>query len=131
MFKSFGDVKSDTNLAYTIGTAVHVTFVGANPRNNLRLEGTYAAVEKFDMWTRRWKRVRDDSDWSLVFNWKKTNSILGTSEAEIVWETEKHAEPGEYRIRYFGDSKTINGKITPFQGLSRPFVLSWHGGIGD
>lgn len=131
MFKSFGDVKSDTNLAYTIGTAVHVTFVGANPRNNLRLEGTYAAVEKFDMWTRRWKRVRDDSDWSLVFNWKKTNSILGTSEVEIVWETEKHAEPGEYRIRYFGDSKTINGKITPFQGLSRPFVLSWHGGVGD
>jgi neutral ceramidase len=124
-FKSYGDIKSDVNPAYTIGSAVHVTFVGANPRNNLRLEGTYAAVEKFDMWTRRWTRVRDDSDWSLVFNWRKMSEIMGTSEVEIVWETEKSAEPGEYRIRYYGDSKAIGGEITPFEGLSRAFVLLW------
>jgi neutral ceramidase len=124
VFKSYGDIKTDVRPSYGIGSSVSAIFVGANPRNNLRLEQTYAAVEKLDPESATWKRVRDDSDWSLIFNWKKTSEILGMSEAEIVWETEQWVEAGQYRIKYFGDSKAVGGKITAFEGESGVFVLT-------
>jgi neutral ceramidase len=124
IFKSYGDVKRDVRPAYSIRDIVSATFVGANPRNNLRLEQTYATIEKMDPEFGRWMRVRDDSDWSLIFNWKRTSEVLGTSEVEIVWETEGWAEPGQYRIRYYGDHKSVGGSITAFEGLSGEFVLT-------
>ncbi|KAE9967717.1 hypothetical protein EG328_008039 [Venturia inaequalis] len=45
-FKRFGDVVDDVQPHYKHGSIARVTFIGANPRNNLRLEGTFAAVEK-------------------------------------------------------------------------------------
>jgi neutral ceramidase len=131
IFKSFGAVKDDVGGHYRIGDIVSVTFIGANPRNNLRLEQTFAAVEVCDNETRKscdeegssWEPYRDDSDWSLIFHWEKTSEVLGTSEVRIVWETEEWAEPGTYRIRYFGDSKAVGGTITPFEGVSGNFVL--------
>ncbi|KAG0651917.1 N-acylsphingosine amidohydrolase 2 [Hyphodiscus hymeniophilus] len=124
LFKSYGDVLTNVKPAYGIGEVVSVTFQGANPRNNLRLEQTYAAVESLDSGTGQWARARDDSDWSLVFKWRKVSEILGTSEVEIVWETEAWARPGQYRIRYYGDSKAVGGTITAFEGISREFVLT-------
>jgi neutral ceramidase len=123
LFKSYGDVKIDVEPAYALGSIVSATFVAANPRNNLRLEQTYAAVEKLDPNYGRWDRVRDDSDWGLIFNWKKTSGVLGRSEVEIVWETEEWAVPGRYRVKYYGDSKAVGGKITAFEGTSGEFVL--------
>ncbi|EGS18628.1 uncharacterized protein CTHT_0052330 [Thermochaetoides thermophila DSM 1495] len=131
--KKFGDVLVDVKPKYRKGEHVHVVFVGANPRNNLRLEGTFAAVQqqKIDGKTGEgqgedagWETVRDDSDWSLVFHWRRTNEILGTSEVEIVWETEEWAEVGAvYRIRYYGDAKSLGGSVTPFEGMSSEFML--------
>ena len=107
--------------SYTPGSAASATFVGANPRNHLRLEDTYASVEKLDDGG-KWLRIRDDADWSLVFKWRRTNSVLATSEVEIVWEIEDEAERGKYRIRYFGASKTpISGDIVQFEGITGAF----------
>jgi neutral ceramidase len=122
-FKAFGDVKIDVDSSYQPGSKVSVSFVGANPRNNLRLEKTYAAVEKLDTQSNAWVRVRDDSDWSLIFNWKRASKVLGTSEVEIVWETEAWAAPGRYRVKYYGDWKAVGGKITAFEGTSGEFDL--------
>jgi neutral ceramidase len=124
IFKQFGEVKTDVNPSYSIGSVVSATFTGANPRNGLRLEQTYAAIEKLDTKFGRWRRIRDDSDWSLIFNWKRTSEILGTSEVNIVWETEDWAEPGQYRIKYYGDWKSVGGTITSFEGRSAEFVLT-------
>ena len=110
--------------SYRIGDIVSATFVGANPRNNLRLEQTFAAVETLDVSTGMWIRIRDDSDWGLIFHWKKTSEPLGTSEVEIVWETETKVKEGKYRIKYFGDSKALSGTVTEFVGTSAVFVLS-------
>ncbi|KAH8893207.1 Neutral/alkaline nonlysosomal ceramidase [Thozetella sp. PMI_491] len=128
-FKEMGQVLTDVDRIYHRGTEVRVVFVGANPRNNLRLEGTFAAVEKLntdlggggvdEMWT----KVRDDSDWSLVYHWRRTNELLATSEVTIVWETEDWAEPGVYRIRYYGDQKSLGGNIEAFEGTSASFTL--------
>ena len=120
-FKNFGDVISDTVSFYHPGTTAKATFVGANPRNDLRLEDTYAAVEKLDK-NRNWIKVRDDEDWSLIFKWRRTNSVLATSEVDVVWEIEEDAERGRYRIRYFGASKTpVSGEIVQFEASSGIF----------
>ncbi|KAL2115799.1 hypothetical protein VTJ04DRAFT_10054 [Mycothermus thermophilus] len=135
LFKNFGDVLTPPRPLYRRGKeVVRVVFVGANPRNNLRLEGTYAAVEKLKIGPgeteeeaarlpQRWRRVRDDEDWSLVFKWRRTSELLATSEVEILWETEDWAEPGVYRIRYFGDAKSLGGEVKEFEGVSLPFTL--------
>lgn len=121
-FKSFGAVLSDVEPIYRPHDKSIVTFVAANPRNDLRLEQTYAAVEVQDGANGRWTTVRDDADWSLVFEWRRVNTILGTSEATITWEIEAETEKGVYRIKYFGAAKTpITGTIVPFQGTSAAF----------
>jgi neutral ceramidase len=124
IFKQFGEVKADVKPSYSIGSIVSATFVGANPRNSLRLEQTYAAIEKLDTEFGRWVRIRDDSDWSLIFNWRRTSEILGTSEVNIVWETEDWVEPGQYRIKYYGEWKSVGGTITGFEGTSGEFILT-------
>ncbi|KAF9882182.1 neutral/alkaline non-lysosomal ceramidase [Colletotrichum karsti] len=126
VFRSFGDVKEDVREKYSIGEVVRATFVGANPRNDLKLEGTYASVERLVIdrgGITKWDVVRDDQDWGLIFHWKRTSDLLATSEVEIVWETEEDAEPGTYRFRYHGDSKALGGKITSFEGTSGQFDL--------
>lgn len=120
----FGSVLSQPNDTYTIGSVVNVTFQGANPRNNLRLEGTFAAVEQLSTTDNAtWTQVRSDYDWYLVYTWERTNTVLGYSEVTISWETETYAEPGTYRIRYYGDQKNILGTITAFNGTSDSFEL--------
>ncbi|RYP52669.1 hypothetical protein DL768_002225 [Monosporascus sp. mg162] len=123
-FKSFGDVVHDVEEMYRRGSTVGATFIGANPRNNLRLESSYAVVEQLDAATSRWRAVRDDGDWHLVFSWRRVSELLGTSEVDISWETEPWAEPGRYRIKYFGDAKGFTGTITPFEGLSSEFEIA-------
>ncbi|KAK4462028.1 Neutral/alkaline nonlysosomal ceramidase [Cladorrhinum samala] len=219
-FREFGELVKDVDVAYPRdkGPKVSVTFTGANPRNNLRLGGTFAAVEKLretstrNLWRKererlalglerqfvatskmidealenairegneqsccegsdtenldtlpwgnglekkleelkekyimeekrleaaeralwgeemsgedeKWDVIRTDEDWSLVYNWRRTNELWGTSEVEIVWEVEDWAEEGVYRIRYFGDAKSISGKIHEFEGVSGRFML--------
>lgn len=145
ILKSFGDQLKAPKATYKLGDSISATFVGANPRNNFRLGGTFAAVEKFDLSTKTWRQIRDDSDWSLLYQWKRTSTILGTSEVTITWETKWETEAwknsktvaashgglfarqsqlqGLYRIKYNGDSKALGGKITAFKGTSGEFRI--------
>ena len=119
-FKSFGDVLVDAPAIVRKGSVLTVTFVGANPRNDFRQESTYVAVEFLNPVSDVWEMVRDDSDWDLIFHWRRTNSVLGTSEVDVVWEvgTEGMVESGRYRVRYWGAAKGIGGGIEGFEGVS-------------
>src|SRR5690606_16840638 len=44
--KKFGQCTTQPEKKMARGSLARAVFVGANPRNNLRLEGTYASVEK-------------------------------------------------------------------------------------
>jgi len=123
LFKDYGTVLEDAKPSYALADnpVVKVAFVGANPRNNFRLEQTFAAIETLVDGT--WETIRDDSDWGLIFNWKRVNGLLGTSEVKVVWEVEDGVKPGRYRVRYFGDYKSIGKPITAFEGTSGEFVL--------
>ncbi|CAK3946291.1 Neutral ceramidase [Lecanosticta acicola] len=148
-FKHFGDVLTDVDGTYDAGDSIKATFVGANPRNNFRLGGTFAAVEKYNADSGVWGQVRDDGDWSLVYEWKRTSEALGTSEVTISWQTKwetgswkdgsgkeedvktphgdllvrDHGLRGKYRLRYYGDSKSLGGRISAFEGTSGDFTV--------
>lgn len=121
LFREFGECLSSPDEAkiHRAGDVVSSKFVAANPRNNLRLEGTYAIIEKYDLGA--WKAVRNDDDWFLTFNWKRTSTALGTSEVTIEWEIEPGTGAGMYRMRYYGDSKSLAGNISPFDGACHTF----------
>lgn len=124
LFRRFGATLSSPDPAHQ-HRAGHATvsarFVGANPRNNFRLEGTFAAVELFMPDAGQWVQVRDDKDWFLVYRWKRTNTALGTSEVTLEWDIEPHTPTGLYRFRYYGDAKALGGKVTAFEGQSGVF----------
>ena len=123
LFTSFGDVLDEPSSAYSIGEVVNATFVGANPRNNLRLEGTFTEVQMLSGST--WTTVRDDHDWHLVYTWYRDDGLLGSSHVVVSWETESWTEPGTYRIVYNGDAKQpVTGKINAFTGTSSKFTVS-------
>ncbi|KAL5085155.1 hypothetical protein Trisim1_010833 [Trichoderma cf. simile WF8] len=123
--QQFGDVIVDVDKSqFTVGDKVTATFVGANPRNNLRLEETFAAVEYRRPGETEWTMVRDDSDWKLIYQWKRSSVMMGTSSATISWEIEEWTMPGEYRLCYFGDAKSIDGEITAFEGRSTAFMVN-------
>lgn len=132
--KSFGDVLSspEKSKTYKPGDTVKTKFIGANPRNNLRLEGTFTAVEYSAPGSNSWEVVRDDFDWTLVYHWKRVNPVLGTSEVTVEWLIDddfysvgnpRKLKSGTYRMRYFGDSKKINGDISQFEGIGGTFQV--------
>jgi len=83
--KKFGAVMTDvsTSATYHPGDTVSAKFVGANPRNNLRLEGTFLSVDQ--LVSGQWKIARTDSHPSTIFNWTRESTVLGTSSVVISW----------------------------------------------
>ncbi|KAF9517641.1 hypothetical protein BS47DRAFT_1290680 [Hydnum rufescens UP504] len=119
----FGSVITDvSSKPYTAGGTVSALFNGANPRNNLRLEGTYLTVDRRvnDIWT----PVRSDSHPSTTLRWNRTHTILGTSTVNISWTIESGTPAGSYRLTYYGDSKSLFGTISSFTGHSGTFMVS-------
>ncbi|TFY54669.1 hypothetical protein EVJ58_g8721 [Rhodofomes roseus] len=122
--KNFGDVLVDveTNSPYHAGDTVVAQFVGANPRNNLRLEQTFLTV---DRWLdEQWVPVRSDSHPSTTYYWERTNVPFGISTVNLTWTIEPDTPAGTYRITYYGDAKHILGPITPFIGRSSDFTFA-------
>ncbi|OJJ47539.1 hypothetical protein ASPZODRAFT_63516 [Penicilliopsis zonata CBS 506.65] len=133
--RTFGQVVSSpsSTTLYRPGDIVKATFIGANPRNNLRLENTFAAVERLNTLSGKWETVRTDADWNLIYRWERTNTVLGHSEVVIQWQIEDDyystgdpapLQDGTYRIHYYGDAKSIFGTIFPFEGIGGNFTAS-------
>jgi neutral ceramidase len=121
-FNTFGDVLVDVqDTTYSVGDTVIVQFVGANPRNNLRLEGTFLTVDQFT--NGAWTAVRTDSHPSTVYEWTRTSFWLGTSIVNVSWTIEDDTPAGTYRITYYGDAKPLIGTIQSFTGTSSSFTV--------
>ncbi len=151
ILKSFGDELKKPKPTYQPGDSISATFAGANPRNNFRLGGTFAALERFFPDAGSWRQIANDANWGLLYEWQRTSTVLGTSEVAITWETkwetgswkrgpgsseasaeESHGElfareqielKGLYRFKYYGDAKSLSGKITAFNGTSSEFRI--------
>ncbi|EPQ55350.1 Neutral/alkaline nonlysosomal ceramidase [Gloeophyllum trabeum ATCC 11539] len=120
--KHFGDVLKDVESSYSAGQTVYAQFVGANPRNNLRLEGSFLTVDHLS--DGAWATYRTDSHPSTTYQWARTSTLLGTSTVNVSWCVELGTPTGTYRLKYYGDAKALSGAITPFEGTSGNFTVS-------
>jgi neutral ceramidase len=65
--QKFGQVINDANNEYNAGSSVIVTFVSGNPRNDLRSEGTFLSVERWDNTSSQWLLVATDANWETKY----------------------------------------------------------------
>ncbi|KAI8521297.1 Neutral ceramidase [Branchiostoma belcheri] len=95
----------------------------SGPDAEEELDGSFLTVErKKDDGT--FEVVHNDASWDTMYKWKRTNVLVGHSEATITWTISPGTPPGTYRIRHFGHSKNLVGEITPFVGSSRHFTVN-------
>ncbi|KAK6169103.1 hypothetical protein SNE40_020219 [Patella caerulea] len=122
--RNYGDVTLDAEASYKPNTTVTVKFVGANPRNDIKLGKTFLTVERKEA-NGTWTVVVTDSTWETKFHWQSSGVFfLGESEVTIIWDIPVSQQSGTYRIQYFGDHKSITGTITPFTGTSKEFTVT-------
>lgn len=117
--RRFGDVLAPPATVYALGDRVEVAFVGAHPNNDLHHDGTYFVVERRA--GEGWTRVATDGDFETRFTWKRAGA--SASRVTITWDVPADAEPGTYRLRYFGDAKQLLGPLRPFTGTSPTFTV--------
>ncbi|XP_030631323.1 neutral ceramidase [Chanos chanos] len=124
---TFGQVLEQVNPVYTVGEIASVTFVAGNPRNSgdNQRDKTFVTVEQFHNGSQRWEVVHTDAAWETRFHWIKGSG--GQSNATVEWHIPLTAQPGTYRIRHFGHSKSLQGLrpvITAYEGTSDSFAVT-------
>jgi len=118
--QQFGDVLEAPLPAYQPGTMVSAVFAGAYPNNDLHRGGTYVRVEHHT--DAGWSTVADDSDWSTTFRWRRTGRRGST--ITVTWAIPENTAAGRYRLRYDGDARDRDGRISAFTGATEPFEIS-------
>ena len=129
----FGQVVDgqDVLSSYKTGETARVTFHGANPRNDKRVQGTYLAVERKVSGSKlpKYETVAVDGDWSTRFEWEAGPhdpldlGLSAQSKVTISWAIPSSAPAGTYRICYFGNNKRPDESIHEFSGCSSEFTL--------
>uniref|UniRef100_A0A2K5IDH2 Neutral ceramidase n=1 Tax=Colobus angolensis palliatus TaxID=336983 RepID=A0A2K5IDH2_COLAP len=125
--RTFGDVLQPAKPEYRVGEVVEVIFVGANPKNSAQNQThqTFLTVEKYEATSTSWQTVCNDASWETRFYWHK--GLLGLSNATVEWHIPDTAQPGIYRIRYFGHNRKQDilkpAVILSFEGTSPTFEV--------
>nr|XP_048294788.1 neutral ceramidase [Myodes glareolus]XP_048294789.1 neutral ceramidase [Myodes glareolus] len=125
--RQFGEVLEAAKPEYRVGEVVEVTFVGANPKNSAenQTHETFLTVEKYEDSIADWQIMYNDASWETRLYWHK--GLLGLSNATIEWYIPETAQPGIYRIRYFGHNRKQEflrpAVILAFEGISSPFEV--------
>lgn len=123
LFKSFGDVARQANASYSRGQRVEVEFWTGHPKNNLRRNGTFLEVQRWD--GTLWRTVANDGDWNTSYRWQRVDPVWGSSKAIITWDIPPQTSTGTYRVVHYGDYKNgWNGVVYGFSGSSRSFQVN-------
>uniref|UniRef100_A0A673U4V7 Neutral ceramidase n=1 Tax=Suricata suricatta TaxID=37032 RepID=A0A673U4V7_SURSU len=128
--RNFGDVLQPVKSTYRMGEVAEVTFVGANPKNSAenQTHQTFLTVEKYEATSATWRIVHNDASWETRFYWHK--GLLGHSNATMQWHIPESAQPGIYRMRYFGHIRKQEllkpAVILPFEGTTSAFEVVAH-----
>lgn len=116
----FGDVVQPPQPQYRPGATVSAVFSGAYPNNDLHRGGTYLRVERET--GDGWSTIADDGDWSTTFGWQRTGRHGST--ITVTWTVPEDTAAGRYRLRYDGDARDRDGRISAFTGVTEPFDIS-------
>lgn len=120
--KRFGDMAEDVPRdSYRAGETVAATFHAGCPRNNIRAEGTFLAVER-QADDGSWEVAATDDDWATRFRWGRRHELSELSFATVEWTIPEGTPAGSYRLRHYGDAKPLFSSIThSYEGVSRTF----------
>lgn len=118
--KDFGHILLDAQTSYSAGNQVVVKFQTSNPRN-MKPGSTFLTVNKKN--ANDWNVIATDANWETRFFHKKTSSLLGQSEATIVWDIPQDTSSGSYKICHFGIAKTISRGTKKFTSCSKEFIV--------
>ncbi|MCX5043123.1 neutral/alkaline ceramidase [Aldersonia sp. NBC_00410] len=116
--ETFGGVVVQPNASYPVGATASAVFVAANPNNVLRRNDTYLLVERRS--DGGWVQVATDAVFETFLRFDKQGPF---THAQVDWAIPPSAASGTYRIRYFGDARSVDGATTPFVGESVPFTV--------
>ncbi len=120
-FEAFGDVLLPPPASASPGDHIKVTFRGAHPRNNLRTGTGFIEVQHDQ--DGEWQIIARDWDPETRFHWRRTGGALSPmSEVDLEWTIPKDTKPGNYRLVYRGDAKSLTAVISPISGTS-PIVV--------
>eukprot|EP01117_Protostelium_nocturnum_P006825 TRINITY_DN2451_c0_g3_i2.p2 TRINITY_DN2451_c0_g3~~TRINITY_DN2451_c0_g3_i2.p2 ORF type:complete len:723 (+),score=222.91 TRINITY_DN2451_c0_g3_i2:3379-5547(+) len=116
----YGTVLRDVAGNKSRGDVISVVFQGSNLRRNYRIQDTFVRIERKDNGT--WKTVRTDADFDNKL--KFSNNALRESQITVEWYPDQDTPVGDYRITFFGTSKSIGGDLTDYVGTSSTFRLN-------
>ncbi|MEB3030596.1 neutral/alkaline non-lysosomal ceramidase N-terminal domain-containing protein [[Mycobacterium] nativiensis] len=116
----FGDVLERPRADYQPGATVQAVFAGAYPNNDLHRGGTYLRVERET--EDGWRTIADDGDWSTTFRWRRKGRRGST--ITVTWAVPAETPTGHYRLRYQGDARDADGRISAFTGATEAFDIS-------
>lgn len=111
---AFGDVLSEVDMsagALGAGDVARVTFAGANPLNDLRLQGTYAEVQRcVDLNCTEWTTVAVDGDWETRVHVRLQEEPSGKRKQLVpeVVEMESFMAGGKSLVTPFADIFTAD-----------------------
>lgn len=124
--KNFGDVETNANDYYGSGQTVNVKFWSGHPKNDLKLQSSYLAVQKYENGS--WKTVLNDWDWDTKLRWERVDPVWGTSLTTVEWTISADTPSGLYRVQHYGKYKeAITGNIKAYTGTSRVFNVKASG----
>ena len=121
---NYGDKITEVKSTYIKGDLVKLTVVGSNPNANLRHNGSFWNVEKYEEDDNTWRVYANDGDWSTKMSWRKTSILFGLdSEITYTWEIPSDTPTGKYRITFSGKANDKNNGFVDYSGTSKNFVI--------
>ncbi|XP_063822803.1 neutral ceramidase-like [Ostrinia nubilalis] len=120
--RSFGQVLDQPPPTVQRGDTVTVSFVAANPRNDLRQESSHFEVQRFELGA--WAAVATDASWETRFTWERQSTLLATSRVIINWTVPTDAAAGSYRVEYWGTARGLLGGLSNFTGVTDTFTIN-------
>jgi neutral ceramidase len=119
---SLGTIRKDALSLHPRGQRVVVSCWAGQPNNDLHTEGTFISVERRE--GEDWIEVARDCHPETRFIWRRWPlAFLPFSIATAEWHPPEDAELGTYRIRIFGEGKSLLGSVRPYVGASKEFTL--------
>lgn len=117
--RRIGEVVSKIPTTAAAGSTVAASFCGAYPTNRIR-RGTgtagYFAVERFT--GTGWEVAYGDDHGSTEMKWVRPDGSGSASKVTVTWRVPRGSEPGDYRIRYYGDVRSPDGKLREITGAT-------------
>ncbi len=126
-----GTVMTQPPASVNAGERVVVEFVAGHPRNDLRLQESYAYVERLGA-DGGWHTVSEDRDPSLIYDWRAQiaqpaafeNPLGSGGSAQVIWSVPRNTAAGTYRIRIAGGAKVLSDAVQHYEATSEPFTVS-------